>query len=290
MSDKSPLLLRSALYVPGDKPRAIEKAPGLRADALILDLEDAVAPEAKPGARAAAPEAIARFKAGGAYAVLRIAEPDSEALHADIKAAAAAQPDAVLIAKTETPEALAEIRARLGDAGWTGPLWAMIETPRAVLALDRIAEAAGDLQLTALVAGTNDLAEQLRLPEGPDQREALTPHLARLVLAARAGAMAVLDGVYNAYRDSTGFARDAELGRSLGFDGKTLIHPSQVEPANTAFAPSPAERAWAERVVKAFEDPANAGKGAVPLDGRMVEAMHLSAARVVLAAAQAQED
>lgn len=290
MSDERPYLLRSALYVPGDKPRAIEKAAGLGADALMLDLEDAVAREAKPGARAAAPDAITGFKAGGAYAVLRIAEPGSADLDADIHAAAAAQPDAVLVAKTETPEALAEVRARLDGAGWTGPLWAMIETPRAVLALDRFAEAAADLQLSALVAGTNDLAEQLRLPEGPGQREALTPHLARLVLAARAGGLVALDGVYNAYRDSEGFAREAAHGRSLGFDGKTLIHPSQVEPANTAFGPSAAERAWAERVVKAFEDPANAGKGAVPLDGRMVEAMHLTAARAVLAAAQAQKD
>ena len=290
MSDKRPVLLRSALYVPGDKPRAIEKAPGLRADALIFDLEDAVAPQAKPGARAAAPEAIAGFKAGGANAVLRIAEPGSPELGADIETAAAAQPDAVLIAKAERPEALADIRARLGEAGWSGPLWAMIETPRAILALDRLVEAAADLQLTALVAGSNDLAEQLRLPEEPGQREALIPHLARLVLAARAGGMAVLDGVYNAYRDSEGFAQEAIRGHSLGFDGKTLIHPSQVAPANAAFGPTPAERAWAARVVAAFEDPANAGKGAVPLDGRMVERMHLTAAQAVLAAAQAQED
>ena len=290
MSDKSPLLLRSALFVPGDKPRAIEKARGLRADVLMLDLEDAVAAHVKSAARAAAPAAIADFKGGGAYAVLRIAEPSSGDLGADIDAAAAAQPDAVLVAKTETPEALADIRARLGEAGWTGPLWAMIETPRAVLALDRFAQAAGDLHLAALVAGVNDLAEQLRLPEGAGRRDALAPHLARLVLAARAGGMAVLDGVYNAYRDLEGFAEEAAHGRRLGFDGKTLIHPGQVKPANAAFAPSAAERRWAERVVAAFQDPANAHKGAVSVDGRMVEVMHLSAARALLAAVTAQED
>ncbi len=290
MSDKSPLLLRSALFVPGDKPRAVEKAPGLGADALMLDLEDAVAPEAKPGARAAAPEAIAAFKAGGAYAVLRIAEPGSSELQADIKTAAAAQPDAVLVAKVEAPEALEAVRAGLDMEGWSGPLWAMIETPRAVLALDRFAGAAAGLQLTALVAGTNDLAEQLRLPEGPGRRPALSPHLARLVLTARAGGMAALDGVYNAYRDADGFAEEAAQGRWMGFDGKTLIHPSQVAPANAAYGPTEAERRWASRVLAAFEDPANAGKGAVPLDGRMVEAMHLKAARAVLAAAHAQKE
>jgi citrate lyase subunit beta/citryl-CoA lyase len=276
--------LRSALFVPGDKPRAIEKAPGLGADALMLDLEDAVAADAKPAARAAAPAAIAGFKAGGALAVLRIAEPGSTDLEADIQAAVEAQPDIVLIAKTERAEQVSDVRYRLEATGWSGPLWAMIETPRAMLALAGFAHDAAELGLTALVAGANDLADQLRLPEGPGQRDALSPHLAQLVLAARAGGMQVLDGVYNAFRDAEGFMAEAKAGRAQGFDGKTLIHPSQVAPANTAFAPSKAERDWASRVVAAFEDPKNAGKGAIPLEGRMIEAMHLSAARAVLAA------
>jgi len=281
----SPRLLRSALFVPGDKPRALEKAPGLPADALMLDLEDAVAPQNKPGARLAAPQAIKAFKAAGRFAVLRIAAPGAPELAEDVAAAATACPDAVLIAKLESVEGLAEVRGLLGEAGWSGPLWAMIETPRGILALERLAARSDSLGLQAVIAGVNDLAETLRLPEGPGQRAALQPHLARLVLAARAAGVAVLDGVYNAYTDEAGFIAEAEAGRALGFDGKSLIHPGQVAPANAAFAPSPAEIAWAEKVVAAFERPENAGKGAVPLDGRMVEHMHLKSARAVLAAA-----
>ncbi|MEQ8404790.1 MAG: CoA ester lyase [Oceanicaulis sp.] len=287
MTDETapPRLLRSALFVPGDKPRAIEKAPGLPADALMLDLEDAVAPEAKPAARAAAPDAIAGFGAAGRTAVVRIAAPDSPDLAADVEAAAKARPDAVLVAKVESVEGLTKARGLLSEAGYAGPLWAMIETPGGVLALERLAARSELLGLEAVIAGTNDLAETLRLPEGPGLRNRLEPHLARLVLAARAAGVAVLDGVYNAYQDADGFRQEAEAGRAMGFDGKSLIHPSQVAPANAAFAPSAAEIAWAERVVTAFNDPANAGKGAVPLDGRMVEHMHLKSARAVLAAA-----
>jgi citrate lyase subunit beta/citryl-CoA lyase len=287
MTDETapPRLLRSALFVPGDKPRAIEKAPGLPADALMLDLEDAVAPQKKSDARAAAPEGIEAFKAAGRFAVLRIAAPDAPQLAEDVAAAAKAAPDAVLIAKLESVEGLAEVRGLLTEAGWSGPLWAMIETPRGILALERLAARSDALGLQAVIAGTNDLAETLRLPEGPGQRAALQPHLARLVLAARAVGVAVLDGVYNAYTDAEGFKAEAVAGRALGFDGKSLIHPGQVAPANAAFAPSPAEIAWAEKVVAAFESPENAGLGAVPLDGRMVEHMHLKSARAVLAAA-----
>ncbi len=284
MSDDIQTPLRSVLFVPGDKPRALDKAPGLGADALILDLEDAVAPDAKPAARAAAPDAIAKFQAAGIFAVLRIAEPGSDDLAADIEAVAAARPDAVCVAKTEHPDQLARLRQRLQAAGWDRPLWAMIETPRALLALRDFAEKAQEIGLAALIAGTNDLASALRLPDGPTQREALTPHLAQLVLAARAAGLRVLDGVYNAYRDEAGFVAEAKAGHVLGFDGKTLIHPSQVKPANAAFAPSESARVWAKKVVAAFDDPANAGKGAIPVEGRMVEAMHLKAARAVLAA------
>ena len=287
MTDETapPRLLRSALFVPGDKPRAIEKAPGLPADALMLDLEDAVAPERKAEARAAAPDAVAGFRAAGRLAVVRIAAPDATGLDDDVEAAAAAKPDAVLIAKLESVEALTHVLGRLTEAGYAGPLWAMIETPRGILALERLAARSEALGLEAVIAGTNDLVETLRLPEGPDLRAALTPHLARLVLAARAVGVAVLDGVYNAYQDADGFMKEARAGRAMGFDGKSLIHPSQVAPANAAFAPTDAEIAWAEKVVAAFNEPESAGKGAVPLDGRMVEHMHLKSARAVLAAA-----
>ncbi len=287
MSDDISLPLRSALFVPGDKARAIAKAPSLGADALILDLEDAVAPEAKGEARLAAPHAIEEFKAGGSLAVLRIAEPGSRDLEADIQAAAKAQPDAVLVAKTERPGQLGDIQHRLSATGWKGPLWAMIETPRAVLALPDFSRTAQETGLQVLVAGTNDLAQALRLPDGDSQRDALMPHLSQLVLAARAGGLRVLDGVYNAYQDTEGFAAEACAGRAMGFDGKTLIHPAQVVPANIAFAPSPEDLAWAAKVVSAFEDPDNANKGAISLNGRMIEAtMHLAAARAVLATAE----
>jgi citrate lyase subunit beta/citryl-CoA lyase len=290
MTDEPPIRpLRSALFVPGDKPRAIDKAPGLGADALMLDLEDAVAAQNKAAARAAAPDAIARFRASGALAVLRVAEPESPDLDADLACAASARPDAVLVAKVDHPDQLIAIRRRLSETGAGPALWVMIESPLAVLNLDRFAAQGPGLGLAALVAGTNDLAEQLRLPEHAG-RSGCEPHLARLVLAARAGGMAALDGVYNAYGDAEGFAVEARSGRALGFDGKTLIHPAQIAPANIAFGPNEAEIGWARKVVAAFEDPGNAGKGAVAVDGRMVEAMHLRQARAALAAADAAKE
>jgi citrate lyase subunit beta/citryl-CoA lyase len=291
MTDETapPRLLRSALFVPGDKPRAVEKAAGLKADALMLDLEDAVSPLNKPCARAAAAAAIAGFRSAGRRAVVRIAAPDSADLDADVRAAAPARPDAVLIAKLESADGLSQTRRRLSEAGYDGPLWAMIETPHGIFALEQMAAAGRAPGLQAVIAGTNDLAEMLKLPDGADQRPALAPHLARLVMASRALGVSVLDGVYNAYTDTEGFRAEAEAGRAMGFDGKSLIHPGQVAPANAAFAPSPAEIAWAKLVVAAFEDPANAGKGAVAVNGRMVEAMHWKSARAVLAAAAETE-
>ncbi len=282
-------LMRSALFVPGDKPRALDKAPGLGADAIILDLEDAVAPERKSEARANARTAIPGFKAQDLYTVLRVAEPASPELAADIEVAAAASPDAVLIAKVETAEQIAAVRSRLDAAGYKGPIWAMIETPLGVMNVEDIVRTAPLHRLQALAAGSNDLAEGLRLPDGDHRRETLTPYLSRLVLAARAMGLVALDAVYNAYTDETGFEAEAQQGRMLGFDGKTLIHPAQIQPVHRAYAPSSAERDWAQTVVDAFDDPANAGKGAVPVKGRMVELMHLRAARAVLAAAQVEE-
>jgi len=282
-------LMRSALFVPGDKPRALEKAPGLGADAIILDLEDAVAAERKSEARANARTALPGFKAQDLYTVLRVAEPASPDLAADIEVAVSATPDAVLIAKVETPDQLAAVRQRLDAAGYDGLVWAMIETPLGVMNVEAIARTAPLHRLEALVAGSNDLAAGLRLPESEHRRETLTPYLSRLVLAARAMGLVVLDAVYNAYRDEAGFEAEARQGRTLGFDGKTLIHPSQIYPVHRAFTPSEDEQAWAQTVVDAFDDPANAGKGAVPIKGRMVELMHLRAARLVLAAAQTKE-
>ena len=282
-------LFRSVLFVPGDKPRALDKAQGLGADALIIDLEDAVAPERKAEARRNALSAASRYKSHHLFTVLRIAEPGSTDLAADIKTAGQAAPDAVLVAKLEDPEQLNAVRKRLDDAGYEGPLWAMIETPRGVFNVEAIARQAPLNRLEALVAGANDLAEGLRLPDSEFRRRTLEPHLARLVLAARAMGLAVLDSVYNAYTDEAGLEAEARQGRQLGFDGKTLIHPSQIYPVHKAFAPSASELDWAQTVVDAFEDPANANKGAVPLKGRMVEHMHLRTARALLAAALTED-
>lgn len=295
MTDDSSLLhanarlLRSVLFVPGDKPRALDKAQGLGADALIIDLEDAVAPERKAEARRNALDAVTRFKGHHLFTVLRIAEPGSPDLSADMMIAAQSRPDAVLVAKLEDAEQLSAVRKRLDEAGYDGPVWAMIETPRGVFNVEAIARAAPLNRLEALVAGANDLAEGLRLPEGELRRRALEPHLARMVLAARAMGLAVLDAVYNAYTDEAGLESEAWQGRQLGFDGKTLIHPSQIYPVHRAFAPSASELDWARSVVDAFDDPAHAGKGAVPVQGRMVEHMHLRTAKALLAAVQTTE-
>jgi citrate lyase subunit beta/citryl-CoA lyase len=286
---QSPLRrLRSALYTPGDRPRAIDKAAGLDADALILDLEDAVAPDRKSAARAAAPDAIAAFRRAGRYSVLRIHAPGEAETLSDLPCVGAARPDAVLIAKAEDCGALADLRAALTAAGWTGPLWLMIETPRGVFLAEHLAVSPGlaeALGVSVLVAGGNDLAEGLRLPAGPGRRAGLAPHLARLVLAARAAGLLVLDGVYNAHTDAAGFIEEAEQARALGFDGKTLIHPSQIAPCHGAFRPGEDEIAHARAIIAAFDDPANTGRGAIAVNGVMAERLHLDAARATLAAA-----
>lgn len=287
-----PRPLRSALYTPGDRPRAIAKAAGLDADALILDLEDAVAPDRKPAARAAAPDAIATFREAGRYGVLRIHAPGEAETLRDLPCVGAARPDAVLIAKAEDCGALADLRASLTSAGWSGPLWLMIETPRGVFLAEQLATAPGLAQalgVSVLVAGGNDLAEGLRLPPGPRRRAGLAPHLSRLVLAARAAGLGVLDGVYNAHTDAAGFTQEAAEARALGFDGKTLIHPSQIAPCHGAFRPGEDEIAHARAIIAAFDDPANAGRGAIAVDGVMAERLHWHAARATLAAAGLDE-
>jgi len=284
MTDDShtPRFLRSALFVPGDKPRALQKAPDLGADAVLIDLEDAVSPENKAQARNTVVPAITALKSAGIYTVLRVAEPRSLDLAHDLPVAALSQPDAVLVAKLETVQQLEAVRTRLDMSGFTGPIWAMIETPRAIMEVDALARQAGLNKLEALVAGANDLSADLRLPAGPERRARLEPHLARIVLAARATGLIALDAVFNAYKDDEGLRDEAQHGRAMGFDGKTLIHPAQIQTTHQAFAPSEAEIAWAREVNAAFEDPANAGKGAVPLKGEMIEHMHWRAARALL--------
>ncbi len=271
---------RSALFMPASNPRAIDKARSLACDVVILDLEDAVAPDRKAEARSAA---IAAFVAGGfgrRERVLRVNSGDSEWGADDLAAVAGAPIDAVLLPKVGGPADIAAARDRLGNGG--PPIWAMIESARGLLALPALADCAVELGLTALVAGTNDLAIDLGCR--PDTaRTPLMPALAQIVAAARAGGMAALDGVLNLTDDQPRLAAECAQGATWGFDGKTLIHPAQINAANAAFGPDAAALAWAERVVALFADPANADRGAVALDGTMVERLHLVQAQHLLA-------
>lgn len=256
---------RSLLYVPGSNARALEKAQGLAADMLIIDLEDAVPADRKDAAREAMRAAASAGFPGKRVAV-RVNGTGSAEQAADIAALAGLALDAVVLPKVDAPADLDPLRA-LGL-----PIFAMVETPVAIYAASDIA---ADRNVRGLIAGLNDLAHKLRLPDGMD-RGAMSHAIQAIVLAARAGGCWCFDGVYNAIDDAAGFVAEAEEGRRLGFDGKTLIHPSQVDPCNTAFAPSPREIAAAEALVAA------ATGGAQRHDGRMVEDMHVAAARALL--------
>ena len=267
--------IRSALYLPASNARAIEKARGLDCDAVILDLEDAVAPEVKDSARA---QAIAAARDGGFGArtlVLRVNAFDTPWGAADLAAASGAGFDAVLLPKVSAPDALAQARERLGNV----PLWAMIETCAAMLALPAIAVAPG---LAALVAGTNDLAKEMCCTPGTE-RLPLLPHLTAIVTAARAHDLIALDGVSNVLADTPALQAECAQGAAFGFDGKTLIHPAQIAPANRAFSPSAERIAWARAVIGAFAVPENSAKGAIRVEGEMVERLHLAEAERIVA-------
>ena len=274
-------LIRSALFVPASKPRAIEKAAHVGADLLILDLEDAVGPDEKAEARERVGEALDTWSASGAVRAVRVNGTGTPWNQADMRAAARA--DAVILPKVEQVGDLHEGRSALSAHGTSIPIWAMVETPLGLMNLGGIAGATGT-GLAGLIAGTNDLAKELRC-SAEHGRLALVPHLAHIVCAARARGLYALDGVYNHFRDPKGFRAEAEQGRDLGFDGKTLIHPGQVDLAHLYFGPTSAELERAARIVAAFADPENAGKGVISLDGDMVERLHLDAARALLSVA-----
>jgi citrate lyase subunit beta / citryl-CoA lyase len=281
---------RSALYMPGSNARAIEKARSLAADVLILDLEDAVAPEAKAVARRQVCDAVSNRTFGSREVVVRINALSTPWGRDDLEAVAVAKPDAVLLPKVDRAGDVIHVQAALDASACpaTVGLWAMMETPRAVLDALAIAEAAlGPApRLGAFVVGTNDLLKDTRMRAAP-RRTPLVPWLATLVAAARACGLAILDGVYNLLDDGDGLSIECAQARELGMDGKTLIHPRQIEPCNAAFAPSAAELAWARKVVAAFDDnPANAARNVVQVDGQMVERLHLAAARHDLATAE----
>jgi citrate lyase subunit beta/citryl-CoA lyase len=282
------MLRRSLLFMPGANPRALEKARVLPADGLIFDLEDAVAPAAKEGARAAVAAALAVGGYGARELVLRVNALDTPWGHADLAAAATMPLDAVLLPKVENADRV-RLALSLLDALGAPPelaLWCMLETPLGILEAREIAAASP--RLTALVVGTADLTKDLRALYTTDRLPLLTA-LGLVLLAARACGLAALDGVHLDLGDDAGFALACRQGRELGFDGKTLIHPKQIEGANLAFGPSAEEVAWARRIIAAHAEAAAAGRGVVLVDGRLVENLHVEDARRVAAIAEAIE-
>ncbi len=281
---------RSVLYMPGSNTRALEKARSLPADALILNLEDAVAPEVKETARAQVCAAVAAGGYGGREVVIRINGLETPWGKADLEAAAAAGPDAVLVPKVDGGADIARVTESLAAAGAPAgtQLWAMIETPLAILNIAEIAAAAKapGARLACFVMGTNDLVKETRADLSKNRRPALY-WLSAAIAAARAYGLDALDGVYNNFKDAEGFRRECVHGRALGFDGKTLIHPDQIAVANEVFAPPEAEVAWARKIVAAFELPEHKGKGVITVEGRMVELMHAEMARRTVAIAEA---
>ncbi len=271
---------RSLLYVPASNPRAIDKARGLPCDGVILDLEDSVAPESKAQAREAAIEALV-LGFGGRETILRCNGLDTGWGEADFAAAAVAGPDAVLAPKIGSLDDILACDRWLATAPERTRLWAMIETAQAVLNLREIAGAAAMTRLSALVLGPNDLKLDLGLPldAGP---EPMRPVLSGLVVAARANGLAVIGGAFTGIDDAAGFEADAREEAAFGFDGKSLVHPAQIEAANRIFSPSPAALDWARAVVEAFAAPEAAGKGVLRLRGAMVERLHLEQARRLL--------
>jgi citrate lyase subunit beta/citryl-CoA lyase len=281
----APLPRRSALYVPGANARALEKARGLPADVVILDLEDAVAPAAKEAARTQVLSALL----GGGWQAERVVRVNGAGTpwHADdLRVAAGSGADAVCLPKAESPEVVRAAAEALERAGAPAPLalWAMIETPRGVLAAQEIAWATP--RLACLVAGTSDLVKELRARHTPGRAEVLTS-LSLILLAARARGLSALDGVFLDLADAAGFEASCLQGRDLGFDGKTLIHPTQLEPANRIFGLTAEELESARRVVAAHAEAVAAGRGVTVVDGRLVEALHVAEAERILALADA---
>ncbi|MFZ2069834.1 MAG: CoA ester lyase [Xanthobacteraceae bacterium] len=273
---------RSVLYMPGSNARAIEKARELPADGIILDLEDAVAPEAKVMAREQIRKALEKGAFGDREVFVRINGLDTRWWVDDLHAVADVRPDAVLVPKISDPHQLQDLAARIVDMG-TDPhirVWAMMETPLAMINVGAIAAAAHDSEtrLSGFVMGTNDLAKDTRARIVPG-RSPMLPWLMTCVAAARAFGIDILDGVYNDLGNAEGFAEECRQARDLGFDGKTLIHPRQIEVCNDAFSPAPEEVEAARKMIAAFDLPENQGKGVIQIEGRMVERLHADMAR-----------
>lgn len=285
MTDITARPRRSVLYMPGSKPRALEKARGLAADVLILDLEDAVVPAEKAAARQQVLDAVAHGGYGSRELVIRINGLDTEWGADDLAAAATSGADAVLIPKVESDAMIADAVTRLKAAGApeTMAVWAMMETPLGML---NAAQIAASPRLACLVMGTNDLVKELDAAHTETRQPVITA-LGLCMLAARAYGLAIVDGVYNAYKDEDGLRTSCIQGKEMGFDGKTLIHPAQLGVTNQVFAPSSDDIALAERYVSAFAETEAAGQGVAVVDGRIVENLHVETAQKLLARAEA---
>ena len=281
---------RSLLFMPGSNARALEKARTLPADGIILDLEDSVAPDAKAMAREQIAKAVAAKGFGKREILIRINALDSPWWIDDITMAGKAQPDGILVPKISTVDDLNAVADRLSDIGAQASIrvWAMIETARAVLDADKLAAASKDSEtrLAGFVFGPNDIARETRIRMKPG-RAAMIPMITHCILATRAHGLEILDGPYSDIGNIDGFAEECAQGRDLGFDGKTLIHPSHIDACNAIFTPPEAEVAEARKIIAAFQLPENASRGAIQLDGRMVERLHAEMARRTIAIADA---
>ena len=274
---------RSVLYIPGSKERALDKARGLAVDAIIFDLEDAVSPEAKIGARETLATALTQGGFGKRYKIVRINALTTEWGLEDVRALRDAGADAILLPKVNTASDVDSLADLLGP---DMPIWTMMETPLSVF---NAREIASHRQVQGLVTGTNDLTKDLNCRYRPD-RLPLMSALQTIVMAARAARIVAIDGVYNRFRDGDGLKVECEQGRDLGFDGKTLIHPAQVDVTNTAFSPTSSEIDLAERQIAVYRDSLASGQGVAVVDGQIVEHLHVVAARRILAKAQAVAD
>jgi len=281
---------RSLLYMPGSNPRALEKARNLPADGLILDLEDSVAPEAKALARDQIAQAVSAKGFGKREILIRVNGLDTPWWSDDVAMAGKSNPDGILVPKVASVEDLDTIGARLAAIGADPQIkvWAMIETARAVLDAEGLAFASRDpkTRLAGFVFGPNDISRETRIKMLPG-RDAMIPMITHCILATRAHGLEILDGPYSDFSNSDGFALECAQGRDLGFDGKTLIHPSQIDACNAIFTPPAEEVAWARKIIAAFELPENASRGAIRLDGQMVERLHAEMARRTIAIADA---
>lgn len=277
---------RSVLYMPGSNARALEKAKGLPADALILDLEDAVAPDAKADARAQVCEAVSAGGYGGREIVIRVNGADTPWGEDDLKAAAAAAPDAILLPKVESAQMVRDAEQIIAAAGApdSTDLWCMMETPRGMLHAEEIAGATD--RLACFVMGTSDLCKDLHSLHTPMRLPMLTS-LSICLLAARAEGLAILDGVYLDIKDEDGYRAACVQGLELGFDGKTLIHPTQVAPANEVFGPTADEIDLSRRIIEAFAAASAEGKAVAVVDGKLVEVLHVVNANRIVALADA---